>query len=49
MTSTTSTSISLRFTAVQDNGGDAVTAYKLYADDGNDSQENFSQVTGYSG
>ena len=37
----TSTTISPTFTAVEDNGGIEVSSYVLYADDGDDTQENF--------
>lgn len=46
---TTSTTITLVLTPVKQNGGSAVSAYKLYADDGDDTQENFTHVTSYVG
>jgi hypothetical protein len=44
-----STQIGLQFTPLLENGGSAVQNYILYADDGDISQENYSEVATYDG
>jgi hypothetical protein len=47
--SSTSTSITLKIDALSDNGGSAVTHYKLYADDGTLTGDVFTPIQSYDG
>lgn len=45
----TSTSITILLSAASDDGGAPVTHYVIYADDGNQNQDNFTPVMSFNG
>lgn len=47
--SATDSSITILLSAASDDGGAPVTQYVIYADDGNQNQDNFTPVMSYNG